>query len=210
MSVMRPYLNPNPNPNPNRNPNPNPNPNPNLNLNSNPYFNPSPSLSPISVHGGLWRTKSAADLYGGKSPRRTVADFVRNDWRTLSAANNVRGGLFSAANFVRGGQCLPGKKSASSRTKSPRRIRGGKLWRTFWRTVRQVAADPIGSAADPLESAKSARVRRKVRQSPPMSANLKSAADTGADTGGLWRTLADTRIHGGSAAEKLRRVLCQN
>ena len=137
------------------------------------------------VRGGfIWRKKFAAD-------------FVRNNWRTLSAANNVRGGLFSAANFVRGGQCPPGKKSASLRTKSPRRIRGGKLWRTFWRTVRQVAADPIGSAADPLESAKSARVRRKVRQSPPMSANLKSAADTG----GHWR------IRRGSAADKILLVL---
>ena len=122
--------------------------------------------------------------------RRTQADIVRvagglSLRRTLSAADNVRGGLsLSDSGGLRrtlssGNRTLSAADSGGLRrnweakvrggpSASRRRIRGGSAW------VRQ-------------SPPKSARVRRKSPRGPPESAKVKSAADSG----GFGRTQAD-------------------
>ena len=98
-----------------------------------------------------------------------MADIVHNNStgglcprRTLFAANNVRGGKKSAANT--GGLC-------------PRR-----------KTLADFLADrPPGCGGSDWIRGGSARVRQSPPKSPPMSAQKKSPADTGADSGGHWR-----------------------
>ena len=113
----------------------------------------------------------------------------------MSAADFFRRGFLSAADF-------PSRTQADFvRQESdfcPRRTRAEVLGKSPRRTVRQLAADPPESASDPPESEKSARVRQKSPPGPPESAISKSAADSAADPGGLWRTQADS---GGSAAD---------
>ena len=109
-------------------------------------------------------------------------------------------------------------RTLSAADNCPRRIivRGG-LWRTLvkmsladigghWRTFLadfladcpRVDGGPDRIRSDPPRTLADFLCPHKVRLSPPESAEKRSSADTGADSGGQWRTQADPI---GSAAD---------
>ena len=134
-----------------------------------------------------------------------VADTVRGE--QLSAGGRLSaeyylsasGGLLSAADFIRGGLF-------SAADNCPRRTLADINQNFFRRTMAdffladcppvdggsdRIRSDPPRTLADFLSP-------HKVRLSPPESAKKRSSADTGADSGGQWRTQADPI---GSAAD---------
>ena len=130
--------------------------------------------------------QSAADC-GGLCPQR-LADFFPR--RTLSEADNVR----QAKSPPAGGQ-----KSAAN----PRRIRGGQIWRTFGgpsARLRRIRSDPRRIRQSPPSPPESTGKSARVRPCPPNKSPRRTPGRTLADSGGLVRTLADTRrIRGGQS-----------
>ena len=110
----------------------------------------------------------------------SAVDFFRGGlWRTIRGGQcqrrTVRGGFLSAADNVR---------QADSVRQISDFFRGGLRW-NFEVKVR---GGPSASCRRiHLSSPKSTRVRRKSPPGPPEFANLKSAADSAADSGGLRR-----------------------
>ena len=134
-----------------------------------------------------------------------MADTVRGE--QLSAGGRLSaeyylsasGGQLSAADFVRGGLL-------SAADNCPRRTLADIGQNFFWRTMADFfLADcpPVDGGSDRIRSDPPRTLAdflcpHKVRLSPPESAEKRSSADTGADSGGQWRTQADPI---GSAAD---------
>ena len=151
-----------------------------------------------------------------------AADMFVREWRTFVRERRTcprrtlsAGGRLSAeyyfdedffrkifADFVRGGQ-LSAADNCPRRTLADigQNVFGGH-WRTFLADFLadcpRVDGGPDRIRSDPPRTLADFLSPHKVRQSPPESAKKRSSADTGADSGGQWRTQADPI---GSAAD---------